>query len=195
MGTPQNIKRFRINPVEVAIFSIVTLIFLNSVYNLFYDRQGFHPAALAPMAANPTSEGRSPASVGQSFMNLEVKCETNSEQETAAAKVRLTGALCGVGATAADASKLLKTQIVNNANKFSATVFTDTTAGKFSTDYIPLNTGKNPIRIEFVYQEWIAHGGRWGIVMRVVRVRLVVLRLADRAPSHWMNTRASSGMD
>lgn len=151
MGTPQQLRRYKVNPVEVAIFSIVTLIFLNSVYNLFYDRQGFHPAALAPMAATPVSEGRSPASVNPAFANLEVKCGINSEQDTQAAKVRLTGTLCGAAA-GTDGSKLIKTQIVNNANRFSATVFTDLSAGKFSTDYIPLNTGKNPIHLEFVFQ-------------------------------------------
>jgi hypothetical protein len=151
MGAPQHIRRFRVNPVEVAIFSVVTLIFLNSVYNLFYDRQGFHPAALAPMAAVPVSEGRAPASVNQAFANLEVKCGVNTDQDTQAAKVRLTGTLCGASA-GTDGSKLLKTQIVNNANRFNATVFTDLSAGKFSTDYIPLNTGKNPIHLEFTFQ-------------------------------------------
>jgi hypothetical protein len=151
MGQPQNIRRFRVNPVEVAIFSIVTLIFLNSVYNLFYDRQGFRPAALAPMAANPVSESnRAPAATAQSFLNLEVRCDANPEQETTAAKVRLTGALCG--AAGVDGRKLVKTQIVNNANRFNATVFADVSAVKFSTDYIPLNAGKNPIRLEFTYQ-------------------------------------------
>jgi hypothetical protein len=152
MASPQqHARRYRVNPVEVAIFSIVTLIFLNSVYNLFYDRQGFNPTALAPMSANPVSEGRAPASVNQAFANLEVKCGSNGEQETTAAKVRLTGTLCGVNA-GTEGSKLVKTQIVNNANRFTATVFTDLSVGKFSTDYIPLNTGKNPIHVEFTFQ-------------------------------------------
>jgi len=152
------VRRFRINPVELAIFSVVTLIFLNSVYNLFYDRQGFHPTTLTPMVSKPTTEGRSPASVSKLFPNLEVKCEQPQgavqSQETTAGKVRLTGPLCGAMA-AADAAKLIKTQVVNNTNRFSATVFTDVSAGKFSTDYIPLNTGKNVIHVEFTYQ-----GGR-----------------------------------
>lgn len=151
-------RRFKINPVELAIFSVVTLIFLNSVYNLFYDRQGFHPTTLAPMASKPTTEGRAPASVSRLFPNLEVQCEKNPEQETTAAKVRLTGTLCGIGAGDA-ASKLVSTQIVNHANRFSATVFTDVSAGKFSTDYIPLNAGRNSIRVEFTYQggKTVAH--------------------------------------
>jgi hypothetical protein len=150
---PSNVKRFRTNPVELAIFSVITLIFFNSVYNLFYDQQGFHPAALSPMAANPVSEGRSPASVSQSFVNLDVKCDATPDQDTTATKVRITGNLCGEGRVpASDGSKLVKTEVVNNANKFGATVFTDVNAGKFSTDYIPLNLGKNPIHVEFTYR-------------------------------------------
>lgn len=151
MSTPQ-IKRFRVNPVELAIFLIVSLIFGNSVYNLFYDRQGFRPTALAPMEANPISEGRAPASVktSQTFLNLEIKCGAPAEENTAATKVRLTGPLCGA---VADEQKLVKTQISNDANKFNATVFPH--SGRFSTDYIPLNAGKNPIRMEFTFQ-----GGR-----------------------------------
>jgi hypothetical protein len=153
---PSKIRRFRSNPVEVAIFSVITLIFFNSVYNLFWDQQGFHPAALAPMVANPISEsgGRSPASASQAFVNVDVKCDTNADQDTTATKVRMTGTLCGDGrAPASDGSKLVKTMVVNNANKFNATVFTDVNAGKFSTDYIPLNLGKNPIHLEFTYRD------------------------------------------
>jgi hypothetical protein len=160
MTTPQtHIRRFRTNPVELAIFSVVTLIFVNSLYNLFYDRANFKPTALAPMAANPISESnpRSPASTAsvsaQAFLNVDVRCEAPQDQDTNASKVRLTGPLCGAGAV--DGKDLLKAQVVNNANKFNATVFTDLNAGKFSTDYIPLNTGKNPIKLEFSYR-----GGR-----------------------------------
>ena len=45
--------RFRTNPVELGIFSVVTVIFLGSLYNLFYNHTGFHPAVLSTMAANP----------------------------------------------------------------------------------------------------------------------------------------------
>ncbi|MGZ3689470.1 MAG: hypothetical protein ACXVBW_14305, partial [Bdellovibrionota bacterium] len=139
------VRRFKTNPVEIVIFSVVSLIFINSLYNLFYDHQGFHPAALSPMAANPTSEGRAPASVVQkSFKSVDLSCESNPEQDTTATKVRLAGPLCEIDA-ALDAAKLLRTTIINTANQFNATVFPDVSTGKFSTDYIPLNTGKNPI--------------------------------------------------
>jgi hypothetical protein len=148
------VKRFRANPVELAIFSVITLIFFNSVYNLFYDQQGFRPAALTPMAATPVSEGRTPASVTQAFANMDLRCDDNADRDTTAVKVRLTGSICGDGrAPAADATSLVKTMVVNTANKFAATVFTDVSGGKYSTDYIPLNLGKNPIRLEFSYRD------------------------------------------
>lgn len=150
-AAPTQVRRFRTNPVELVIFSCITLIFFNSVYNLFYDQNGFHAAALQPMAANPASEGRSPASVAPAFVNVDVRCDLNPDQDTAATKVRLAGGICG-GAPGLDAGQLVKTQVTNTANKFAATVFTDVNAAKFSTDYIPLNLGKNPIHVEFTYE-------------------------------------------
>lgn len=151
---PTHVKRFRANPVELAIFSVITLIFFNSVYNLFYDHQGFRPAALTPMAATPVSEGRSPASATPAFANLDIRCDGNTDRDTTAIKVRLTGTLCGDGrAPASDSTSLVKTLVTNTANKFAATVFTDVSGGKFSTDYIPLNLGKNPIHLEFSYRD------------------------------------------
>lgn len=150
-NSPNTLKHFRTNPIEVAIFLAVTAIFANSVYRLFYDSDEFRAAALTRMAANPRSEGRSPASTQRSFLNVELRCDAMGEQETGAGKIRLTGSLCGTDA-ATDASKLVKAVVVNAANKFNATVFTDTTAGKFSTDYIPLNAGRNPIQVEFSYR-------------------------------------------
>jgi hypothetical protein len=150
---PSQVKRFRTNPVELAIFSVITLIFCNSVYSLFYDPQGFHPEALTPMAANPVSEGRSPASTSQAFVNIDVRCDSSPDKDTTASKVRITGVICGDSrAPASDTTGLIETQVTNSANKFSATVFADPGNGKFSTDYIPLNLGKNPIHIEFSFR-------------------------------------------
>lgn len=149
---PAVVRKFRTNPVEMAVFSVVTLIFANSVYNLFYDQQNFRPAALTPMAANPISEGRAPASVTQAFASVEVTCgDAMNSQKTAASKVRLSGALCGV--MPGDTGKLVKTVVVNNANQVNATVFTDPNSAKFSTDYIPLNSGQNSIHLEFSYRD------------------------------------------
>lgn len=152
MATKTSVKQFKANPVEVVIFLAVTGMFSNSLYRLFYDTPDFQPAALSKMAANPISEGRSPASVdAPSFKNIDVRCNSTSDYDTDANKVRLIGPLCGVD-EGNDSSKHIKTVVFNQANKFNASVFTDITAGKFSTDYIPLNQGKNPIRMEFTFR-------------------------------------------
>ncbi len=148
-GSAKN-RRFRINPVEVVIFSAVFLILCNSVYSLFNERNGFQPAMLSPMAANPVSETRAPASTSQSFLNVDFNCQTQKEMTTSAPRIRLTGPLCG--SSDSTGTQLIKTVIHNDANKFTATVFTDVNSGRFSTDYIPLNSEKNPIRVEFLYK-------------------------------------------
>jgi len=126
------LRRFKVNPVELAIFSVVSLIVVNSLYNLL--REG------------PPSREIASSTVGS--VDLNCTQAPGTEQQTSAEKIRMTGALCGhTGA------KLLKTQILNTSNRYSATVFSDEANKKFSTDYIPLNTGKNILNIEFQYSD------------------------------------------
>jgi hypothetical protein len=149
------VRRYRINPVEIIILATIGAVFINSIYHLFYDSNGFRPAALQEMAANPISEGRSPASVSATFQSADVTCTENPERGTSASKIRLTGPLCnGLAAGEAQASPdpLIRATVLNVTNQFNATVFTDTVSGKFSTDYIPLNTGKNQLKMEFTYK-------------------------------------------
>jgi hypothetical protein len=149
-------RRYRTNPFEIVVFIIVSLICVRSIYTLFYDQQSFRAAALTPITNGPISDGmsRSPAGMGsQSFLNLDIKCEGSNAKETTATKVRLTGNLCGMmTGFGHDGNQVLKSAIWNGANKFNATVFADVSAGKFSTDYIPLNSGENPIKVEFTYK-------------------------------------------
>lgn len=158
MSSTQNIRRFQANPVEVAIFSVVALIFGNSVYNLFYGPQEFNPLALSQMHANPISEGRSPSSTILLNQTVNISCEKPIEEFTHASKIRLIGALCGAEKPENAGSegglenrKPPRLVITNMTNQFSAQVFADVVSGKFSTDYIPLNTGKNTIHLEFSY--------------------------------------------
>lgn len=156
-------KRFRINPVELVIFSVVSLVFLNSVYHLFYDWQGFKPAKLVMLEnVEGETDTRRPASGNPGFVNLEFSCEDSGEHKTGATKLRLNGPLCraadeagqerapaAAGSVAAD---LIRTEITNSANSATATVFTDVQAAKFSTDYIPLERGTNSLNVKFVYK-------------------------------------------
>jgi hypothetical protein len=154
MGNPPSERQAKVNPVELTIFSVISLVFLNSVYNLFYDRQGFHPATVVNLNL-PAEPGRGLASVKEPsvagaaplLLNYELRCDQNSDQVTQAGKLRLTGPLCGSQKSGTEKSEPI--QVTNRANRFTATVFTDNGAGKFSTDYIPLNAGKNPIEVLF----------------------------------------------
>lgn len=164
-------RRFRINPVELVIFSVISLVFLNSVYNLFYDWRGFRPAKVALLEGGALDSGYADEKkTNSSFLNLEVECTGDQLKETAAGKLRLAGALCSAAGgddagrqPASAAGTLIRTEITNQANNASATVFTDVNAGKYSTDYLPLEQGENPINIRFVY-----HGGK--VVTRQVRI-------------------------
>lgn len=150
MEHSQNVRRFRANPVEVAVFSILTLVFANSVYNLFYERDGFHPKSLTPMEASPLREGKRTlaSSTSSQLFNLDLPCDRSFNKEMQANRVRLLGTFCDKTQLP---SRLVKTQIVNNTNHFNATVFTDTDNGKYSTDYIPLEPGVNGVHVEFSY--------------------------------------------
>jgi len=229
MGSTSQTRRFRTNPVEIAIFAVVTILFGHSVWRLFHESANYKPNALTAMSSNPLTEGRAPASArtgdaatgatgamnaftqlmgatapqapaaaAQSpLLSIDFRCKEMTAAETGAQKIRLTGASCApmvaqtstvskgsqdaedseesgshaastrqpasVTATAAesvstaDSAELLptETRIFNQANRFAATVFQDPSTRKFTTDYIPLVAGANPIRIQFIYK-----GGR-----------------------------------
>ncbi|MBI3556131.1 MAG: hypothetical protein HY074_07695 [Deltaproteobacteria bacterium] len=160
----------RFKAVEMGIFAVVSLIFLNSVYNLFTDgkfigdndRQamGTPKPPVLPNAEN-TSGRRQVASEGISgFAPYETKCQTTGEVfETKAAKVRILGPFCGAtgrqvaaaGEAKADAG-LIEYKIENVTTHYAATVFSDHASGKFSTDFIPLEAGENRIAMEFRYK-------------------------------------------
>lgn len=148
------IHRFRINPVEILIFVAVLGLFGKSVYSLIYSTPEViqTPIQADIPAANPLTEGRSPASVSQAFSLYDFKCDQAQEQAVLASKIRLSGPICGMNSRD-DSALLSKSLIQNSANKFNATVFTDLNAARFSTDYIPLNLGKNPIQVEFIYRD------------------------------------------
>jgi hypothetical protein len=156
VANDREVRRYKINPVEMIILATISGVFLNSIYHLFYDPNGFQPAALKNMAANPVSEGRSPASISSgAFQSTEINCSGNAELTTSASKIRLLGPICGgteAGNATVSTDPLVRTVVMNETNKFSATVFTDGNLGKFSTDYIPLNPGKNQLKVEFAYK-------------------------------------------
>lgn len=143
-------QKYRINPIELVIFGVVSLMLFHSLYNLFYEKHVLESGTLTATSEDHSTTDRALAST-QSFQNFEIKCLPRLENDTQAAKIRLTGPLCGLVNESQHSAKLVKTQVTNQTNRFSATVFTDLSAGKFSTDYIPLDAGKNQILIEFIF--------------------------------------------
>ncbi len=155
---PTRSKHFRFNPVELAIFTGISLVLTHQLYSLFYDGYGSSTAsrlAQLPTVAWDKGADASGQAVAPLFLSYELKCDQTVEERTTAGKFRLAGAICGKAEAGdrkpASATGLVDVQVMNLANKFTATVFTDGVAAKFSTDYVPLNLGKNPIRIEFRY--------------------------------------------
>ena len=149
--------RFRANPVELFTLAVISGLFCQSLYRLFYESRDFTPAALKPMAANPISEfPRTPASGATSFSTIEVPCALSrngpQDQEITAEKIRLAGFFCGMEGITAGA-QLSKIAVLNSANQFGATVSLDMGSSKFTTDFIPLAPGKNPIHLEFFYSD------------------------------------------
>ena len=170
-------RKFPINPVEGAIFAAVLSGFAYSVVGLFQEQSTFtalmDEGTTAPKAGltqnsqpglrSPASAGgplsaeteaeRTPAALPQpsdAMRAFDFNCELTGEQAIVAGKVRISGPFCkAMGSGAGDAP--LKTTLLNEANQFTATVFMDASAGRFSTDYIPLNSGSNPIQVEFRY--------------------------------------------
>lgn len=140
----------RLNPVEVLIFTAVAGSFGVSAYRLLNERDGFEPSILAPMSSNPISESRAPASAPL-FGQVDFDCQAHKEVTVAASKIRINGPICG-SAAKTGMQGLMKASIVNTANQFTATVFTDAGSGKFSTDYIPLASEKNKIQVEFSFK-------------------------------------------
>ncbi|MBC7386509.1 MAG: hypothetical protein H7301_10170 [Cryobacterium sp.] len=88
MASPKSTRRYRINPLELAIFTLVTAGFGYSVFHLFRDAGELQFATLAPMQIQPNRgvPARSIASVSATFdgvstspqrIPFEVNCAEN----------------------------------------------------------------------------------------------------------------------
>jgi hypothetical protein len=142
----------RLNPVEFVIFGLVATGFGLSGYRLLNEGDSLQlgqSALLTPMSSSPISESRAPASAPL-FSQIAFDCGSRKELSVSASKVRINGPLCGLQGQ--DPTAPSKAVIINSTNHFSATVFTDSKKGQFSTDYIPLSPEKNTIQIEFSYE-------------------------------------------
>ena len=143
--------RPKVNPIELVIFTVVGAIFLQSVYALVHEAPTYRATALTPMAANPKSEGRSLAGISSPpLTTLDVTCEAPQIKQTDAVKARLSGEICPM---AGDSSQVIKTIVTNSATHQPAVVFPDHKNHRYSTDYISLTQGSNPIQVKFTTAE------------------------------------------
>lgn len=153
MGQTPSQKRFRINPIEMGIFAIVGALFLNSVYNLFYESPAFQTEASRGLWSKTTE--RAPASskrgetASSSLMGqITVPCQAPGQTQaiqipnTNAMRVRLLVQLCE-----SDVVKQAEVKNLTLTRPFEATVFADKSQDSFSTDYIPLEVGRNEISV------------------------------------------------
>ena len=101
-------------------------------------------------AQSDQGSSRSPAAVSEKARLLSINIECNGPREFTSQepRVKIRASHCS------KSDKLIgafpqKITVINQANRIQATVFLDRT--HFNTDFIALNTGQNPIRIETVY--------------------------------------------
>lgn len=184
----------RLKAVEMSIFAVVSLVFLNSVYSLFTDGKFLEESARRPIAvkehvpsvqkAEPpearsvAAESGKKADEASGFVPYETQCNPAGERfETSAAKVRILGPFCGStsrvpaaapnkdSSGAAPGTSLIDYKVENVTSRYSATVFSDYSTGKFSTDFIPLERGANKVVMEFRYKS----GKAYPVELTIVR--------------------------
>lgn len=155
---PKETKKKRVNAVEVAVLSVVASMCALSLVQLLRNPPdlGASLGASAPergLASQVVRENVVAQARARSALSLEInQCNASLEQPpTTAARARLSGLLCGYD-PAGSTSQLLSTHISNLKSGYTATVFTDLRAGRFSTEYIPLTDGANVLSIHFKYE-------------------------------------------
>lgn len=158
MSDIQVSRSARVNPIEILALVVILGVLVHSLVSLFRGGPQLQALALSPGRATASVDspsGRGPASLSPAATAvvgmIEVGCgSAEAQSETGAAKVRLTGSLCGAPAGVEDPRPQQAT-IANEANHYQATVFADPSSGKFSTDYIPMQPGRNVVRVDFKY--------------------------------------------
>lgn len=134
-------SKWSLNPIELVIFLCCFGMFTVSAYRLIFMAPSFTPVVVT----EPAKVDRKIASLQSQFIQVDVPCTEHFETETTASKVRLISKFCK-GTKAESPSIVKKLSVVHGTNRFNATVFVSN--DQFSTDFIPLVAGENPIQIE-----------------------------------------------
>lgn len=143
-----------VSPIEIAIFTAVLGLFAFSSYRFI------HESPTLPEGLQSEDTPRQPSSIHEpnqntsAFYSLKIDCTSpDLVQDTQASKLRLMGHFCNTSAVGTSTeSKPLTTKayVVNQTTRYTATVFVDNNSGKYSTDYIPLQSGLNEIKVQVV---------------------------------------------
>ncbi len=148
---PKAVRRYRTNPIEVAILAGVVLIFGRSAWEFSQNPTVTWNSAIQQFAVRePASVVGARAAQGAiiGVQTLDVDCTAkDTPTEVQASKIRVRGELClsqteGFGVLTQATVRNLTTQVTGN-------VFADAAHGKFATDYITLVPGTNELQFEF----------------------------------------------
>lgn len=143
----------RLRLIEVGIFSLLSLVFLNSLYHLVTNTT-YQPDVETLKAMRSTEIRR------EVTKPYEISCKTPLRFETTSSQIQLTGPICF---SVHGKSKISPPKKIENlTTSYTATVFgvrapaaTDkptnikTETLRFSTDFIPLAPGENHIVMQF----------------------------------------------
>lgn len=156
-------RRFRINPIELLIFSVVSLVFLNSLYKLFYDWDRFQPQPLAgditPIAVKQTNRSIASEESGFALWNL-ASCDTFENETPSRGKSHLKiaeGLMCGLDPDKPNEIPKAIEVIPMDENREKpigdkATIFQNTLGKNFTTDLIRIDPNHDTnILIRFQY--------------------------------------------
>jgi hypothetical protein len=142
----------RINSVEILILLGVTYGFGFSAYRLFRETPKFTSELRSNLNRHSLlDKNREPASTSSTFGHIESACTSLKKVTVKFSKIRVSGPICGLKGSK-EQETIQSATVINSANQFQATVFTDPGQGKFSTDYIPLNADQNIIEIKFKFK-------------------------------------------
>lgn len=171
MATIKRLRSFRVNPIEVVIFSTVAAVFAHSVYRLFSESDSLELTALTKTVESasraPASvldgSGEQPALQAQQLLSLvNIGCQAEFSQTSASFKVRIQGTICTDLRKPASSDpvkageiphKLTNVTVKNLTSTFGATVFIDPLTQVFVTDYITLQEGVNELKIQRTFDD------------------------------------------
>lgn len=148
-------RRFRVNPLELLLFLGMIGVTSRSAYLMFSEIPNYDAFLHADRAPASAVDEASPARrklTGHLFLDCTPSVEPKYVE---AEQVRVHGDLCGSrverGSTGPAATPQ-KVSVLNRTNQQEAIVFIDKGRSEYSTEFLPLDPGKNAIQIKIEYQ-------------------------------------------